>query len=146
MKKTFYIILISVFAFIILNTIFYLKIYKDQKDFQTELLSHQIRICGNTIEQYGLNFENEVNYILYSENINLLFTDPDIKERGLKNLDLFYSKYSALINNITVYGNQKNVYSLILDKKNNFVSDYYESQQQIPLLDRDKLFIEWEII
>jgi len=142
MKKTFYIILISVFAFIILNTIFYLKIYKDQKDFQTELLSHQIRICGNTIEQYGLNFENEVNYILYSENINLLFTDPDIKERGLKNLDLFYSKYSALINNITVYGNQKNVYSLILDKKNNFVSDYYESQQQIPLLDRDKLFIE----
>ena len=142
MKKTFYIILVSVFAFIILNTIFYLKIYKDQKDFQTELLSHQIRICGNTIEQYGLNFENEVNYILYSENINLLFTDPDIKERGLKNLDLFYSKYSALINNITVYGNQKNVYSLILDKKNNFVSDYYESQQQIPLLDRDKLFIE----
>ena len=142
MKKTFYIILISVFAFIIFNTIFYLKIYKDQKDFQTELLSHQIRICGNTIEQYGLNFENEVNYILYSENINLLFTDPDIKERGLKNLDLFYSKYSALINNITVYGNQKNVYSLILDKKNNFVSDYYESQQQIPLLDRDKLFIE----
>lgn len=142
MKKTFYIILISVFAFIVLNTIFYLKIYKDQKDFQTELLLHQIRICGNTIEQYGLNFENEVNYILYSENINQLFTDPDIKERGLKNLDLFYSKYSSLINKITIYGDQKNVYSLILDKKNNFVSDYYESQQQIPLLDRDKLFIE----
>lgn len=142
MRKTFYIILVSVFAFIVLNTFFYIKIYKNQKNFQTELLSHQVRICGNTIEQYGLNFENEVNYILYSENINLLFTNPDIKERGLKNLDLFYTKYSAFINNITIYGDQKNVYSLILDKKNNFVSDYYESQQQIPLLDRDKLFQE----
>lgn len=142
MRKTFYIILISVFAFIILNTLLYLKIYKEQKDFQTELLLHQIRICGNTIEQYGLNFENEVNYILYSENINQLFTDPVIKERGLKNLDLFYSKYNDLIDNITIYDNQKNVYSLILDRRNNFVSDYYESQQQIPLLDRDKLFLE----
>ena len=142
MKNTFYIILASVFAFIALNTFFYLKIYKDQRDFQAELLLHQIRICGNTIEQYGQNFENEVNYILYSDNINQLFNDPDFKEKGSKNLELFYSKYNSLINNINIYGDQKNVYSLILDKKNNFVSDYYESQQQIPLLDRDKLFIE----
>lgn len=142
MKNTFYIILVSVFVFIALNTIFYLKIYKDQRDFQTELLLHQISICGNTIEQYGLNFENEVNYILYSDNINQLFSDPNIKERGLKSLELFYSKYNRLINNIDIYGDQKNVYSLILDRRNNFVSDYYESQQQIPLLDRDRLFIE----
>jgi len=142
MKNTFYIILASVFIFIALNTIFYLKIYEDQKDFQTEMLLQQISICGNTIEQYGLNFENEVNFILYSENINQLFSDPNIKEKGSKNLELFYSKYNRLINKIIIYGDRKSVYSLILDKRNNFVSDYYESQQQIPLLDRDKLFIE----
>jgi CheY-like chemotaxis protein/signal transduction histidine kinase len=142
MKNTFFIILVSVFLFIGLNTIFYLKIYKDQRDYQTEMLLHQISICGNTIEQYGMNFENEVNYILYSDNINQLFNDPNIKEKGSKNLELFYSKYNRLINNIDIYGDQKNVYSLILDKKNNFVSDYYESQQQIPLLDRDRLYIE----
>jgi CheY-like chemotaxis protein/signal transduction histidine kinase len=142
MKNTFYIILCSVFVFIAINTIFYFKIYNDQRDFQTKLLQHQIGICGNTIEQFGMNFENEVNYILYSENINQLFNDPDIKEKGSKNLELFYSKYSRIINNINILGDQKNVYSLILDKKNNFVSDYYESQQQIPLLDRDKLYLE----
>jgi DNA-binding response OmpR family regulator/signal transduction histidine kinase len=142
MRNTFFIILISVFAFIAVNTIFYLKIYKDQRDFQTELLLHQISICGNTIEQYGLNFENEVNYILYSNNINQLFNDPITKERGSKNLELFYSKYNRLINHINIYGDQKNVYSLFLDRRNDFVSDYYESQQQIPLLDRDKLFLE----
>jgi hypothetical protein len=142
MKNTFYIIIVSVLVFIAINTIFYFKIYTDQRDFQTNLLLHQIGICGNTIERYGMNFENEVNYILYSENITQLFNDPNIKERGSKNLELFYSKYSDIINNINIYGDQKNVYSLIFDKKNNFVSDYYESQQQIPLFDRDRLYFD----
>jgi len=142
MKNTFYIILVSVFIFIAINTVLYLNIYTDQRDFQTNLLSNQIDICGNTIEQYGMNFENEINFLLYSESINQLFTDPNIKEKGFKNLELFYSKYSNIINNIKIYGDQKNVYSLILDRRNNFVSDYYESQQQIPLLDRDKLYFE----
>jgi len=142
MKNTFYIIIVSVLVFIAINTVLYLKIYNDQRDFHTNSLSNQVGICGNTIEQYGMNFENEVNYILYSENINQLFNDPDIKEKGSKNLELFYSRYNRIINNINIYGDKKNVYSLILDKKNNFVSDYYESQQQIPLLDRDRLYFE----
>jgi signal transduction histidine kinase/CheY-like chemotaxis protein len=131
-----------VFIFITINTIFYINIYKNQQAFQTELLSRQIRICGNTIEQNGLNFENEVNYILYSENIDQLFKETDTKEVGWINLELFYAKYQQLIRKINVYDNQKHVYSLILDNKNNFVSDFYESQQQVPLFDRDKLYTE----
>lgn len=142
MRKTFFIILISVFAFITVNTLFYINIYRNQLVFQTELLSRQIRICGNTIEQNGLGFENEVNFILYSEDITQLFIDPNIEDPGSKNLELFYAKYQHLINNINILDNQKNVYSLILDKKNNFVSDFYESQYQVPLHDRDQLYIE----
>ncbi|KPK85842.1 MAG: hypothetical protein AMS27_06565 [Bacteroides sp. SM23_62_1] len=142
MKKTFFIILASVFAFITINTLFYINTYRSQLTFQTELLSHQIRICGSTIEQNGLGFENEVNYILYSEDITQLFNDPDIKENGSKKLELFYAKYQHLINNINILDNHKNVYSLILDRRNNFISDFYESQQQIPLNDRDRLYTE----
>jgi len=142
MNRTFIIILISVFIFIAVNTIFYIYIYKNQLAFQTELLSRQIRICGNTIEQDGLNFENEINYILYSENIEQLFRETVTKEKRWINLELFYAKYQQLIKKINVYDNQKHVYSLIFDNKNNFVSDFYESQQQVPLLDRDKLYTE----
>jgi len=142
MYKTFIIILVSVFAFIAVNTIFYINIYNKQIRFQTELLSRQIRICGNTIEQNGLNFENEVNFILFSDDITKLFYDPSIKEIGSKNLELFYSKYDKLINKITIYDNQNNVFSLILDRRNNFVSDYYEAQRQEPLRERDQLVNE----
>ncbi|KPK80743.1 MAG: hypothetical protein AMS27_16205, partial [Bacteroides sp. SM23_62_1] len=142
MRRTFIIILISVFAFIAVNTLFYINIYKNQLAFQTDLLTRQIRLCGSAIEQNGLSFESEVNYILYSEDITRLFKDTDIKEPECKNLELFYAKYQNLINKINLLDNQKHVYSLILDKRNNFVSDLYESQQQIALLDRDKLYTE----
>jgi hypothetical protein len=85
MNKSYYIILISVFVFIATNTIFYINIYQQQVDFQTELLTQQVRICGNTIEARGLDFENEVNFILFSEDITQLFYDPSIKEIGSKN-------------------------------------------------------------
>ncbi|MBL7111866.1 MAG: hypothetical protein ISS19_07995 [Bacteroidales bacterium] len=92
MNKSYYIILISVFVFIATNTIFYINIYQRQVNFQTELLTQQLRICGNTIETKGLNFENEVNFILFSDDITQLFFDPNIKEIGSKNLELFYLK------------------------------------------------------
>jgi len=142
MNKSYYIILISVFVFIATNTIFYVNIYQRQANFQTELLTQQLRICGNIIENRGMSFENEVNFILFSDDITQLFRDSEVKQIGSKNLELFYSKYADLINKITIYDSKKNVYGLILDKKSNFVSDYYESQRQISLQDRDLLYFE----
>ncbi len=141
MSRTFFIILISVFLFIGINTIFYFSIYKQQLDFQTELLARQTRICGSTMEQEGQRFENELNSIPYQDDVTRLFIDEAVKQRGSTNLQKLYSGYSELINKITVYDHNKNVYSLILDSKNNFVSDYYESQQQVPLAERDELIL-----
>lgn len=142
MKKTFLVILISVFAFIGVNTIFYFTIYNQQLDFQTGLLTRQTRICGSTFEQSGSQFENELNYIPFADDFSRLFTDEGIRERGAENLERLYSRYSELIRNVTVYDYHNNVYSLILDQNNNFVSDYYESQFQPNLLERDQLVTE----
>ena len=102
----------------------------------------QTQLCGNTLEQDGLNFENELNYVPFADDFSMLFTDDGVRERGAENLEKLYNRYSDLINKVTVYDNQKNVYSLILDLQNNFVTDYYESQQQSVLRDRYQLFME----
>jgi CheY-like chemotaxis protein/signal transduction histidine kinase len=139
MKRTPYFILISVILFIGINTVFYFTIFRQQLNFQTDLLARQTRLCGVTIEEEGQLFESELNSIPYQDDFTRLFTDEEIKKRGSTNLQKLYTEFSQLINKITVYDNNKNVYSLILDVKNNFVSDYYESQRQIPLNERDEL-------
>ena len=142
MKKTYLIILISSFAFITINTIFYFTIYNQQLEFQTSLLTRQTLLCGSGIEQDGLNFENELNYIPFADDFSRLFTDEGVRERGAENLKKLYARYSELIRKITVFDNHNNVYSIILDLKRNFVSDYYESQYQSELRNRDQLIIE----
>ena len=139
MKRKCFYIFFSIFLFIAINTVFYFTIYNQQLDFQTELLARQVRVCGNTIEREGMQFENELNSIPYQDDFTKLFSDEEIKQRGSVNLQKLYSGFSPLINKITVYDDQHNVYSLILDVKNNFVSDYYESQHQVPLIARDQL-------
>ena len=109
MNKTFFLILISVFLFIGINTIFYFTIYNQQLDFQTELLFRQISLCGNTIEQEGQRFENELNSIPYQDDFSKLFSDEDIKERGAINLRKLFTGYSQLINKITVFDNHNNL-------------------------------------
>ena len=139
MRRTFYFILVGIILFIGINTIFYFTIFKQQLEFQTDLLARQTRLCGITIEQEGQLFESELNSIPYQDDFTRLFTDEEIKKSGSTNLQNLYSGFHELINKITVYDNHKNVYSLILDARNNFVSDYYESQRQTPLLAKDEL-------
>lgn len=139
MGRTFIIILIAVSIFIGVNSLFYFQIYKQQLNFQTQLLNQQISICGATIEQIGMDFESEVNYILFSNNISLLFSDSEGKERNLKNIELFYTKYEDLIGSINIYNDNNQVYRLFKDKVNNYVNDFYESQRQVTLEKRDVL-------
>lgn len=140
MRKIYILIFLTVCGFFCINSLFYIRIYNQQLDFQTELLKQQISICGNTIEQNGMDFESEVNYILFSSNISELFSDSEGKERNMKNLELFYTKYEDLISNINIYNNDRQVYRLLKDKgNNNYVRDFYESQRQEILEKHDLL-------
>ncbi len=142
MNRSFFIILISIFLFIGINTVFYFTIFNQQLDFQTDLLTRQTRLCGSTIEQGGMNFENELNAIPFADDFSELFTNTEIRERGAENLQKLYARNSELINKITIFDNENNVYSLILDRKGDFVTDYYESQEQTILHEREELIFD----
>lgn len=139
MKKI-YVLVASVLIAVICANIFYgLRIYKQQLGFHTDMLMNQTQICGWEIEQSGYEFENEINYIVFSSEISKFFEDKDAIELKVKKLELFYFKYQNLIKNIQIIDNNKNVYSLFKDKTNHFITDYYISQRQKPLVDREKI-------
>jgi len=90
MNRTPFIILASVLAFVAINTACYITIYNQQLEFQTELISRQIKVCGNMIEQEGFLFENELNSIPYQNDFSRLFTDEEIKQQGSIHLQQLY--------------------------------------------------------
>jgi PAS domain S-box-containing protein len=103
------------------------------------MLMNQSQICGWEIEQSGYEFENEINYIVFSSDLANFFDNMDNIDLKVKKLELFYFKYQNLIKNIQLIDNNKNVYSLFKDKTNHFISDYYVSQRQKPLVNRERI-------
>lgn len=139
MKKFYYLISAVIVIIIGVNAYYGFHIYNQQLNFHSEMLSNQSQICGWEIEQSGYEFENEINYIVFSSDIANFFADQQNLELKVKKLELFYFKYQSLIKNIKIIDKNKNVYSLFKDKTNHFISDYYISQKQQTLLEREKV-------
>lgn len=139
MRKFYYILFVIIAVILGVNAYQGYHIYNQQLSFHTDMLTNQSQICGWEIEQSGYEFENEINYIVFSTEIADFFKDQDDTELKVKKLELFYFKYQNLIKNIKIIDNNKNVYSLFKDKTNHFISDYYISQRQKTLVNREKV-------
>lgn len=139
MKKLYFLISLVVVLILAVNVYYYYFIYNQQVGFHKDMLSKQTQICGWEIEQSGYEFENEINYIVYSTDLSKFFDLDDQQYNRIKKLELFYFKYQNLIVNIKLIDKNKNVFSLFKDKTNHFISDYYQSQRQRKLLDRENV-------
>ena len=141
MKKIYYLLSLVIIIILGVNAYYGYHIYKQQLNFHTDMLSNQAQICSWEIEQSGYEFENEINYIVFSSDIASFFENEKNIEMKVKKLELFYFKYQHLIKNIRIIDNNKNVYSLFKDKTNHFISDYYISQRQRTLIDREDVIL-----
>lgn len=139
MKKFYYLVAFVISIILIVNAYYGYHIYNQQLKFHSDMLKSQSQICGWDIEQSGYEFENEINYIVFSSDMISFFDNPADRELKVKKLELFYFKYQNLIKSIQLIDNNRNVYSLFKDKTNHFISDYYLSQRQKKLVDREKV-------
>ena len=140
MKRIKVLISIVILSIILINILYYRDIYHQQLFFQKELISKQVQICGSSIEITGSEFENDINYILYSDDLLKIFDEKNYYI--LQKIELFYLKYEKLIENIKVFDDNNNVFSIYRDTKNNFITDPYISQNQRRLNDKDQLIFE----
>lgn len=124
------------------NLYYFIDIFKSELNFQKELLTRQVQTCGSTIEGSGLDFENEINYILFSDDIAGLFEKNAAGDICIKKLENFYTKYQGMITNIRIYNMHSNVMNLTRDSKNEFFTDYYTTHQQKELSLKDKVEFE----
>ena len=139
--KNFKILLPVIFVLILIsNFLFFTLTYLKQNNFQKEILLKQAGNISNSIENIGLDFENNINYILYSDNVVNIFKPENYKEIFIK-LEILYSKYPSLITSILIEDNNQNVFSLYKDKTDNFLNDIYISRKQIKLNQKEKTIL-----
>lgn len=139
MKKTYYLITTIVLVIIVVNIYYYSSTRRKQIAFQRSLLKSQTEICGSKIEQTGYDFESEINYILYSDDLEQIFQNEDVKNSGSRKLQMFYYKYEQLINYIHVQDRNNHVLSIYKDNKDKFIFDFYVSQQNNRLRDKETI-------
>jgi hypothetical protein len=140
MKKNIAIIISSFVVLIAVNIYFYKNLYTFQLNNQKNILQKQTHICVSEIERVIQKFESDLNYILFSDDIDKIFHSED--SDGLRKLQIFYSNYNKLVKNIDIYDNNKNVLNVFRDGKTNFITDNYIAQRQRTLLPKEEVIIQ----
>lgn len=121
---------------VLINSYYFYITYSQQVDFQKDLLIKQVEICASEIETTASNFENELNFIIFSNNVLSIYKKENNHDI-LSKFQIFYSKYSDLITSLNIYDYNNNVFSLYKDKKEVFITDYYSSQRQRKLVSKE---------
>jgi signal transduction histidine kinase/DNA-binding response OmpR family regulator len=139
MKKIYFLISIVIIIILAVNIYYYFDIYEQQIDFQKDFLLKQTQICGYEIEQTEQDFRSDANKVLFNYDFPMLFVDEEVRNKSINQLENFYSRYQQLVVEIMIYDNQKNVFSIFKDKKNQFITDIYKSHAQRELEPREKV-------
>ncbi len=138
MKKYIFPASVAIFLFILVNFYIAFSLYREQINYQKNILTNQAELSISEIENVVHRFESDLNFVLFSDDISELFSEHFQNSNPLRKLELFYSSYSNLIKNIDIYDNNKNVLNLFKDKKSNYITDRYIAQRQRKLAEQEE--------
>lgn len=144
MRKIYIIFSTVVFIIILLNVFYYYDLRKQQIIFQKKYITEQGSTCVTRIENTGLELENEINYILFSNDLSTLIESQNDPFGLIQKFQVIYSKYPKLITNITIYDLNNKVFILYRDKKDTFIINKYESHSQREITNKESVYLENE--
>lgn len=139
MKKIYFSVAALIVITLAVNIYYYFDIYDQQINFQKDFLLKQTQICGYEIEQTEQEFRSDVNNILFSNDLSRIVEDLELQSRVITQFEIFYSKYDPLITQIMIVDDQKNIFSILKDQKNQFIHDQYQLHNQRDLQPREMI-------
>jgi signal transduction histidine kinase/DNA-binding NarL/FixJ family response regulator len=139
MKRIYFFLSVIILLLVLANILYYVNAYRQQVEFQGNMLMKQTEICSWEIEMHISEFLNEMNFILYTEDVTSFFDDPDSRDRSIRKIETFFTKYNNLITGISIYDDKSNVYNIFRDRGNRKITDMYVSREQKILDPREKV-------
>jgi signal transduction histidine kinase/CheY-like chemotaxis protein len=131
MKKVTIIAYSAFLVIMVTNFFYYNSLYKNQISYIVKLLDRQVQIVGLEVDSTNNYFSSDLTQIDFSEDIALFFDNPDINQRAVEKMKLFFSKYENFVVSIKIYNEESQVFSLYKDEQNNeWLDDTYKAQAQ----------------
>jgi PAS domain S-box-containing protein len=118
MKKYIYISIAFILVILGLTIFLSSKSYQNFLSFQENIITRNAHQCSNEIHREWLNFQKELNYISDYKDVETLFNNPN-ENRG-EIFELIFSKYPALVQEITIFNKNGVIMNLGKDE-----SDYF---------------------
>ena len=111
------------------NVLYFYLAYRDHVHSRQQQMMKQLSYFTSETENVFAAFENDINFYVFNTDLSVFFSGQDY-QKELKNLELFYSRFGNIVSSITVYDTSRNVFSLYLNRKDEFLIDIYKSQSQ----------------
>jgi PAS domain S-box-containing protein len=117
--------------------------FNRQKNYQTTLIIQQVDSYATSIEQKGLNFQNDLNEVAYNYIAiqNPQKSDGDL-QKYIEKIKLFYVKNQSIINTVYITDTASNILSLYIDPSGKFIIDFYQTKLTAPLSSKEQFSID----
>lgn len=142
MRKIYFIFFAVVLGIVLLNVIYYLDLKKQQILFQKNYITEQGSTCITKIENTASEFDNDINYLLFSNDLTTIVSSKEDQTELTQKLQNLYSKYPKLISNISILNQGNAVFSLYRDKKNIYIIDRYTTHNPNKLYEKETVIFE----
>ncbi len=139
MKRVSIIAVVFLVILLSMNIFSFLNINNRFVNFLNSSLQQQTNLCGNYMEKTLVEFESDLNRLLFEYHFSAIFNDREELEESNRSLQIFYSKYRSLITNIFIFDNERNYFGLYINENEEFVVDTFPRQRQAKLSPRDKV-------
>ncbi len=123
----------SVFLILVLITsLFYVSLFRNQIEYSNKILDRQVMIVGSDIDNTSMYIISDLNEIDFSDDIPQFFSDPSVNERAREKMKLYYSRYEDIIVGLMLNNNLGDVYTLFKDEERNSWLDGSYRAQSVP--------------
>lgn len=142
-KRLYILIFFVIAALLSLTGYFYYKLLQSEIDSQAELLSNQASVCGRNVALNIDLFENELRYLLASDDWDNFITSPDNDRTNRTRLRRLYSRFQEMVDSLQFYTSDA-ILRIKIDE-NNYYSQIHENfPKPINILDQSTGIINHE--
>jgi signal transduction histidine kinase/CheY-like chemotaxis protein len=143
MRKVLIIVYSAFLMIMLLNYFYYKNLYNRQIQYISELLDRQVQIVGLSVDNTNNSFSSDLNKIMFEEDLNRFFSNPEDQYRTKERMKLFFTQYQNFVTGLKVYDNNRHEFTLKKNDPEGGTGEWLESsyvlREQGMISDRENL-------